>query len=419
MVKGKAGSPYAIRDYYAIAPDLADDGALNRTAALEALVCRTHAAGLKVIMDFVPNHVSPANCNFEAQNYYYDSCHRRISDYDWTDTVKLNYDNRDTWQKMRDILLFWATRNIDGFRCDMAEMVPVAFWEWVIPQIKAHRPEVIFIAEVYRPDLYRDYLHRGGFDYLYDKVGLYETLRKVVTGHESAQAITGCWQSVNDIQPQMLNFLENHDEQRIASDFFAGNPIAARPALVVSAMMNINPFLVYSGQEWGERGMDEEGFSGRDGRTTIFDYWSMPVFRTTPSAEQRALQQYYTQILRCCNASPALREGSFYDLMYVNLQNDRFNASRQYAFLRYGEDELLLIVANFDAQPVDVQVWIPSHAFDCFGIAGASVAQAENLLSRRPCSTDLKGEERYPVSIPAYDAAIIRFKMHDSRQTKD
>ncbi|MDR2805497.1 MAG: alpha-amylase [Dysgonamonadaceae bacterium] len=411
IVKGKAGSPYAIRDYYAIAPDLADNGVPDRMTALETLVRRTHAAGLKMIIDFVPNHVSPANRNFEAQNYYYDARHRRISDYDWTDTVKLNYENHDTWQKMRDILLYWAAQNIDGFRCDMVEMTPVAFWEWVIPQIKARHPEAIFIAEVYNPQQYRDYIYRGGFDYLYDKVGLYETLRNIVTGCESAKAITGRWQAVNDIQPRMLNFLENHDEQRIASDFFAGNPVAARPALVVSAMMNTNPFLVYSGQELGERGMDEEGFSGRDGRTTIFDYWSLPVFRTAPSAEQRALRQYYATLLRLCNESPALREGLFYDLMYVNLQNEHFNASRQYAFLRYWEDELLLIVANFDAQPADVRVWIPVHAFEYFGIVDAAIASAENLLNRRKCSMDMKGNTLYPLSIPAYDAAIVRFNI--------
>ncbi|MDR1526951.1 MAG: alpha-amylase [Dysgonamonadaceae bacterium] len=406
-VKGKAGSPYAIRDYYSIDPDLADS-VPDRMAELETLVGRTHDAGLKVVMDFVPNHVSPTNCNFEAQNYYYyPGSDRRVSDYDWTDTVKLNYDHRDTWQKMRDILLFWGSKNIDGFRCDMAEMVPVAFWEWVIPQIKAQHPGVIFIAEVYNPQLYREYIYRGKFDYLYDKVGLYEVLRNVVTGHISAEAITGCWQAVNDIQPQMLNFLENHDEQRIASDFFIGNPVAARPALVVAATMHVNPFMVYFGQELGERGMDEEGFSGRDGRTTIFDYWSLPVFRTEPSDEQKALRQYYTKILRLCNERKAIREGLFYDLMYVNRQQEHFDPSKQYAFLRYKEGELLLIVANFDNKPVDIRVWIPAHAFEYFGITDGQITGAKNLLSGRKCSGVLQGNSSYPLSIPAFDAVVI------------
>ncbi|MDR2682474.1 MAG: alpha-amylase [Dysgonamonadaceae bacterium] len=409
MVKGKAGSPYAIRDYYQIDPDLADD-VPDRMAELEALVQRTHNAGLKVVMDFVPNHVSPANRNFEAQNYFYSpGSDRRVSDYDWTDTVKLNYENRDTWQKMRDILLFWASKNIDGFRCDMAEMVPVGFWEWAIPQIRAQYPGVIFIAEVYNPQQYREYIHRGKFDYLYDKVGLYEVLRNVITGRAPAEAITGCWQAVDDIQPRMLNFLENHDEQRIASDFFAGHPVAARPALVVAALMNVNPFMVYAGQELGERGMDAEGFSGRDGRTTIFDYWSIPVFRTEPSDEQKALRQYYTKILRLCNESKAIREGRFYDLMYVNRQPERLNPSKQYAFLRYKDGELLLVVANFDDRPVDVRIWIPAHAFGYFGITDKQIGGAKNFLSRRKCAMDLPCDALYPLSIPAFDAAVIRF----------
>jgi glycosidase len=413
LVKGKAGSPYAIKDYYAIDPDLTDD-VTHRSAEFESLTHRTHQAGLGMIMDFIPNHVAPSNHNFEPQNFcYYPDSDRRVYDYEWTDTVKLNYTNHDTWLKMRDILLFWASKKVDGFRCDMAEMVPVEFWEWVIPQIKNRYPDVIFIAEVYNPLQYRDFIYRGKFDYLYDKAGLYEALRNVVTGSLPAEAITGCWQAVNDIQPNLLNFLENHDEQRIASDFFAGNPVLARPALAVAAMMNINPFMVYFGQESGERGMDEEGFSGRDGRTTIFDYWSLPAFRNEPSDEQKALRKYYTKILRLCNESKAVREGLFYDLMYVNLQKEYFNSSKQYAFMRYAEDELVLAVANFDDKPVDVRVWIPAHAFDCFGIQDKQIESVKNLLTHRKCSADLKCNSLYPLSIPANDAAIIRFGLQN------
>ena len=278
-----------------------------------------------------------------------------------------------------------------------------------IPQVKAAYPELIFIAEVYNPCQYRDYIYRGKFDYLYDKVGLYDVLRNVIIGQLPAETVTGCWQAVDDIQPKMLNFLENHDEQRIASDFFAGNPLSGRPALVVSALMNVNPFMLYFGQELGERGMDQEGFSGCDGRTTIFDYWSLPTFRDELSDEQKALRQYYTKILRLCNESKAIREGMFYDLMYVNLQNPHFNPFKQYAFMRYQEDELLLIVANFDSQPMDVSVWIPSHAFDYFGLSDNSIESAKSLLTSRKCSVDLQRDSLYPLHIPMYDAAIIRF----------
>ena len=334
VVKGKAGSPYAIRDYYDVDPDLATDVA-HRMKEFEDLVKRSHRNKLEVIIDFVPNHVAREYHSIAApegvedlgasddksvafrpeNNFYYipgtqlaggvdlwdaeqgayvenparATGNNRFDAYpnvnDWYETVKLNYGVDyvgntgchfspipDTWKKMRDILLFWASKGIDGFRCDMAEMVPCEFWGWAIPQVKEKFPELIFIAEVYNPAEYRNYIFNGKFDYLYDKVGLYDTLRGVVCGYTSATAITGCWQAVNDIQGHMLNFLENHDEQRIASDFFAGDARKALPALVVSACMNTNPMMVYFGQELGERGMDCEGFSGQDGRTTIFDY---------------------------------------------------------------------------------------------------------------------------------------------------
>ena len=299
VVKGKAGSPYAIRDYYDIDPDLAVD-VEKRMEEFEKLVKRTHDNGLKVIIDFVPNHVARQyhsiakplgvhdlgadDDNTKAfspdNNFYYvpgtqlggevdlndpvrgmyiekpakATGNNRFDAWpnknDWYETVKLNYGvdymnytgNHfdpvpDTWKKMRDILLFWSSKGIDGFRCDMAEMVPCEFWGWVIPQIKQKHAKLTFIAEVYNPNEYRNYIHNGHFDYLYDKVGLYDTLRALTCGYASATAITGCWQSVNDIQSHMLNFLENHDEQRIASEFFAGDARKALPALIVSACM--------------------------------------------------------------------------------------------------------------------------------------------------------------------------------------
>ena len=341
VVKGKAGSPYAIKDYYDVDPDMANS-IPDRMKEFENLVKRSHKAGLKVIIDFVPNHVARQyhsdakpegvidlgeNDNKDVafspnNNFYYipgqqlqgeidlhmnapeayvenpakatgnDKFDAWPGRNDWYETVKLNYgvdymNGRwghfdpvpDTWQKMLDILLFWAAKDIDGFRCDMAEMVPVEFWGWAIPQVKEQFPHIIFIAEVYNPYEYRNYIFNGHFDYLYDKVGLYDTLRALTCGHESATNIPFRWQSLNGIEKNMLNFLENHDEQRIASDFFAGNAFKAIPAMVVSACMNTNPVMIYFGQELGEPGMDEEGFSGRDGRTTIFDYWTVDTIR--------------------------------------------------------------------------------------------------------------------------------------------
>ena len=319
VVKGEAGSPYAIKDYYDIDPDLAEDPS-TRMQEFEALVTRTHEVGLKVVLDFVPNHVarqyhsdtapegvddlgahdnkemhfSPSN-NFyyiprqaftpqfyigEGEDRYFEypakatgnDCFGAFpGEYDWYETVKLNYGVDytgggrchfdpipDTWYKMLDILLFWCGKGVDAFRCDMAHMVPVEFWNWAISKVKENYPSVIFIAEIYDQALYRVYIEKGKFDYLYDKVGLYDKLRGVLCHQVSAAQLTYCWQSVDGIGGKMLNFLENHDEQRFASDQFAGDADKVLPALVVSSMMNTGPMMIYFGQELGERAEDAE-----------------------------------------------------------------------------------------------------------------------------------------------------------------
>jgi glycosidase len=280
--------------------------------------------------------------------------------------VKLNY-GPNTYAKMLQILLYWAKKGVDGFRCDMAEMVPVEFWEWVIPQVKEQYPDIIFIAEVYNPQLYRDYIFRGHFDYLYDKVGLYDKLKAVTAGWCSAKELTSCWQSVEDIQGHMLNFLENHDEQRIASDFFAGDALKGRPMMLVSTLMNTNPMMIYFGQELGEKGMDSEGFSGEDGRTTIFDYWTVDTIRRWRNGgkfdsslltdEEKNLKEFYTQTLRLAEEEPAFSEGLFWDLMYVNGHLDR-----QYAFLRSDKNKTYLVVANFSDENITTDIRIPADA---------------------------------------------------------
>jgi len=485
IVKGKAGSPYAIKDYYDIDPDLADH-VPARMEEFEALVGRTHREGLKVIIDFVPNHVAReyhsdvkppdatdlgANDNIHTtfdsnNNFYYipgqafqpefpldgegdafyefpakatgnDCFSARPGRNDWYETVKLNYgidylNGRsrhfhpvpDTWTKMRDILLFWASKDIDGFRCDMAEMVPVEFWAWVIPEIKKEYSRIIFIAEVYEPNQYRKYLHTGKFDYLYDKVGMYDTLRNVICGRQPASDITRCWQSVDDILPHILYFLENHDEQRVASDFFAKDPTKAIPALGIIACMNVNPILIYAGQELGEKGMDAEGFSGRDGRTSIFDYWSVKSLREwfnegkvnteLLDKNQKELREFYIRILQSTQTSDAIKNGLFYDLMYVNPRSESFNPDTQYAFLRKTGNELLLIVANFADHDVDVTVFIPAHAFEYLQLDSQRITGAKDLLasdSQLAEEAFKGGNDRYPLRIGKNNLRILMFSL--------
>ncbi len=433
IVKGKAGSAYAIKDYYDVDPDLAVD-VDKRMHEFKQLVTRTHKAGMNVIIDFVPNHVArqyksdkkPTNVtdlgehdfkdyHFHPNNnfYYYNEAFRPdfdVADYaeypakatgndrftpcpsknDWYETVKLNYgidysNNSkhfdpvpNTWHKMLDILLFWAGKKVDGFRCDMAEMVPVEFWEWAIPNVKSNFADIIFIAEVYNPALYREFIFKGKFDYLYDKVGLYDKLRAVVCHNHAASDITNCWQQVGDIQNHMLNFLENHDEQRIASGFFAGDGMYAKPAMIVSATLTKAPIMTYFGQEFGEKGMQSEGFSGLDGRTSIFDYCKVDSIQRWYSkgkfdakkltSEELELQSFYKRLLNLSLTEKAISEGEMYDLTYANFENEFFNTHEQFVYFRKFENELLLVVLNFDDKVLDTKVRIPKEAIDYLNI---------------------------------------------------
>ncbi len=479
VVKGQAGSPYAIKDYYDVDPDLADS-VPDRMAEFEKLVSRTHKAGLGVIIDFVPNHVARQYASDQKENYmldlgqsdnvnkgfdpnnnfYYlpgqtlvlhfddqDDEDFEYSEFpakvtgnncfsatpgknDWYETVKLNYgiDYQggtthfdpvpDTWTKMLDILLFWAGKGIDGFRCDMAEMVPVEFWNWAIPRVKQRYP-VLFIAEIYNPEEYWNYLYCGHFDYLYDKVGLYDTLRAVMRGEISAEKITDCWQKLGQIQPRMLNFLENHDEQRIASPFFAGDARLGVAGMVVSALMQTNPVMIYCGQELGEPGMDEEGFSGKDGRTTIFDYWSVKsvrdwnhegrfdVARLTPA--QVKLRETYAKILNIARSEPTVTQGQFYDLMYANKRNPYMNIHKQYAFLRKWGDEVLLAVANFDRGDQKIWIHIPVEAFKALEIEDNRPAYVTDLFTGHRSISTLTDAFPYQVKVPAYGGALLKF----------
>lgn len=472
VVKGVAGSPYAIADYYDIDPDIAVD-VDRRMEEWVALVERTHRAGMKVVMDFVPNHVAreyrsicrpngvsdlgeddSTDLRFARDNnfYYipepldlsdicgstggsgYGECPARAtgndvfsakpSRKDWYETVKLNYGVDycdaggrsehfspipDTWGKMADILLFWARTGADAFRCDMAEMVPAEFWAWATDVVRAAFPEIKFIGEVYNPSLYRKYID-AGFDWLYDKVGMYDCVRDVICGRRRASDITEQWQNVGGIVDHMLYFLENHDEQRIASDFFAADARRGIPGMMVCALLNKCPFMLYAGQEFGERGMDAEGFSGVDGRTTIFDYWCVDTLRrgyfdrSQLHEDERLLEEAYRMILTLANRERAVSDGECYDLMYVN----QHIAGRQFAFLRKSGDETLLVVANFDDREAVCDINIPRHAFDFLKMAEGE-RNATDLLTGKPMRLALGTDTPVNMAIPPSGGVVLKF----------
>ncbi|QNF35564.1 alpha-amylase [Adhaeribacter swui] len=487
IVKGIAGSPYAIKDYYDVAPDLAVD-VENRMAEFEALVRRTHQHQLKVIIDFVPNHVARTynsdakptgvmdfgahdntNLAFSPHNDFYYIPHQQfvvpagvnaggpeyknpLKDghfdefpakatgndvfsatpgiHDWYETIKLNYgvdylDHRKTyfdpvppvWLKMRDILEFWAHKEVDGFRCDMAEMVPVEFWNWVIPAIKKINPDLIFIAEAYNPQEYHRYFTTGKFDFLYDKVGLYDGLKRLIRDewNGNVKDITHVWsQESRGFSSRMVRFLENHDEERIASAGFAGNPWLVKPAMLISATLSSGPVMIYFGQEVGEPGAGNEGFSGEDNRTTIFDYWGVPEHQKWMNhglfdgghlnEEQRNLRAFYQQLLTVTRQNEAIRAGQFYEL--ANLPGF---SHKQYAYLRYTTNQRILIVANFDRyHPLATILHLPAELFNELQIAVKKEVNLKNLLTGGSIFiTDIQAG--IPINIAPTDAWILEF----------
>ena len=473
VVKGKAGSPYAIADYYDVDPDLAvniDD----RMNEFERLVDRTHRQGMKVVIDFVPNHVARQYCSvakpdgvidlgvgdvkgmhFSTRNNFYycwgqpfqpsidlyagekqpymesparatgNDCFSACPNVnDWYETVKLNYGVDycdaggrsehfdpipDTWNKMTEILLFWAAKGIDAFRCDMAEMVPTAFWSWAIDKVKYQYPHIKFIGEVYDPNQYRSYI-AAGFDWLYDKVGMYDCVKAVMCRHCDAAQITRQWQATDDILEHMLYFLENHDEQRIASPQFAGDARKGIPALVTNVLMGRNPFMLYAGQEFGEPALDAEGFSGADGRTTIFDYWTVDSLRRgyfdrrKLTADEKALEKTYIKVLNMANAHEAVTDGLFYDLAYVNGSINQ----QVFPFIRKSDNETLLVLANFSDTDIEAPVVLPRHAFDYLQLA-EGVFPAVDLLSGKKHVFALHADTPCALTVPANGAVVLQF----------
>ncbi len=461
VVKGRAGSPYAIKDYYDVNPDFADK-VENRMQEFEQLIARTHAKDLQVIIDFVPNHVArkyksdakPQNIvdfgqnddktqAFSPQNNFYyitgqkfqvPASYKPLGDVtaatkdgmfaempakatgndqftatpsidDWFETVKLNYgvdyqNNRtknfnpipNTWERMYEILDFWAAKGVDAFRCDMAEMVPVEFWSWVIPKVQAKYPKVFFIAEIYGAMAYRDYIEQGKFSYLYDKVGLYDTLRHITEGKQSVDSITQCWRFLTGINDNMCRFLENHDEQRIASEYFAGNGNKAIPAMTITVTLTASPVMIYFGQEVGENASEEEGFAGKDGRTTIFDYWGVPAHQAWMNGgkfdgallneEQKKLRNFYVKLLNLSLQKQAIRKGRLYDLNAHNRQiAGNGYGHKQYAYLRFTDNEKLLIVTNFDGQDAEMTLKIPENALNIMQIDKENLTFTDLLLT--------------------------------------
>ncbi|WP_076500068.1 alpha-amylase family protein [Belliella pelovolcani] len=479
VVKGRAGSPYAVKDYYQVNPDLADDPS-KRLEEFEALIKRTHAQGLKVLIDIVPNHVArkyegknnPEGVkDFGADddtsvaykrdnNFYYipekafevplpqgdyrplggedhpladgsfdenpakwtgnGSREARPDFNDWYETVKINYgikpdgskdfpelpdyfreadfeahfefwqdkDVPDSWKKFRNIALFWTAKGVDGFRFDMAEMVPVEFWSYMNSAIKMANPDAFLLAEIYNPREHRNYIQLGKMDYLYDKVELYDTLKNIMQGRGSTDNLIQIQQGLSDISQHMLHFLENHDEQRIASPEFAGKAEIAKPAAVLSATVDQAPMMIYFGQEVGEPAVEHAGF-GSASRTSIFDYIGVPHHQRWMndgkfdggqlSTSEKELRDFYKRLLNFTIKSPALA-GNYAEIHAFNRGNTEWYNDRVFSYIRWSHEQKLIIITNFaqnDTFGFDLQ--IPASIITAWGLEDGEYELEEKL----------------------------------------
>lgn len=511
VVKGRAGSPYAVKDYYNVNPDLAEIPA-KRLEEFQALIERTHTIGLKLIIDIVPNHVArkyesisrpegtedfgesdDTSVEYQVNNNFYyvpgtpfklpewrdgyrplgGEEHSLIDGFfdenpakwtgngarnaqpdmnDWYETVKVNYgvspDGRkefdelppgydtldykkhyefwqdktvpDSWKKFRDIVLYWIEMGVDGFRYDMSEMVPVEFWSYLNSAIKMKNPDAFLLAEIYNPDVYRDYIRRGKMDYLYDKVQLYDTIRNIVQGHGSTDHIAGIQHWLHDIEHHMIHFLENHDEQRIASPQFAGSAEKGKPAMVVSATLSSSPTLLYFGQEVGEPAAEEPGF-GSPSRTSIFDYVGVPHFQRwvndkkfdsgQSTTEEKSLRDFYKRLLNFTISSSALM-GEYADIHAYNRENTAWYNDKVYSFVRWDNQEKLIIISNFNAENTyGFELKLPPGIIEKWGITNDNYRVEDQLYGKLEADLSIQnglGEIR--VDIKPLESFIFKVK---------
>ncbi|RTY82221.1 alpha-amylase [Flavobacterium sp. ZB4P23] len=479
VVKGRAGSPYAVKDYYNVNPDLAVNPE-NRLQEFEALVARTHQAGLKVIIDIVPNHIArkyegksnpvgvkdfgaddDTTVEYKRDNnfYYIPNTHFEIPDTDkplngeknplidgkfvespakwtgngsrmakpdrndWYETIKVNYGIRpdgskdfpelptgfdsksyqehfdfwkgkdvpNSWDKFKDIALYWTAKGVDGFRFDMAEMVPYEFWSYMNSAIKVNNPNAFLLAEVYNPKEYRNYIHLGKMDYLYDKVETYDKLKDIIQGKALPDGLSDIQNGISDIEHHLLHFLDNHDEQRLASPEFAGTPQKGKPLMVVSTTISTSPTMVYFGQEVGEAGNENAGF-GTHSRTSIFDYIGVPNHQRWMNGgkfdggqltqDEKDLRDFYKKLLNFSLNSTALM-GKYQEIQTVNRHMTQGYDSGIYAFTRWSDTQKLIVITNFSwLTTSNFELKIPSDVIQKWNLKDGNYTLTDQLYHK-------------------------------------
>ena len=457
ILKGRAGSFFAVRDYFDVSPDYADEPE-ERLEEFAELVERIHDAGMKVIIDLVPNHVARSygstvrpdldlglnddqHQQFSPQNNFFylpggeplvlptvDShwqwegmdghfapedgtegnfarvTGNNIASYtpstnDWYETVKLNYgmdfmtgtEHYDpipsTWEFMREVIAYWMGEfGVDGFRADFAHFVPAPVWNWIIDRTREEFPEAYFVAEAYEN---LEALADAGFDVVYDD-GMYDGLKGIYIGENDKYGLDSYFASVSDeMRGRYIRYAENHDEKRIASPLVQntypgnsgyGDAEAGRHIVPITYLFGPGAIMVYNGQTVGEEGAGVSGFSGDDGRSTIFDYWRVPALSAWNNEGrfdgggledwQRDLHEYYRRLVHLSGHPLAVAQG-YYGLDFYNREFGDYPEGL-YAFARYEPQggKLMVVVTNWATEEEEGSIRLPEGLLD--GHAGLS-----------------------------------------------
>jgi cyclomaltodextrinase len=320
--KGTIGSPYAVRDYYAINPDYGTKEDLKR------LISEAHRRGMKVIIDIVANHTSWDSVMMKTPDFYvHDAAGKIIWPHDWMDVAKLNYNNPQLRRYMTDMLKFWVKEfDLDGFRCDVAGDVPTDFWEQARTELEKIKPDIVMLAEADKPELL---LRAFDLDYSWS---LHSTLTDVLQGRKTASAFRTVWEADEAKYPRgslHMRFSDNHDERRALARF--GEPAALAASVLMFTLDGVP--LLYNGMEVGDTA--ESGAPALFERLQIF--W--PIVERRPE-----FPRFYKQMIALRKSSAALRRG---DVEWLRNSDE----SRVVTYLRRAGDEEVLVAINFSNQP--------------------------------------------------------------------
>lgn len=321
--KGTIGSPYAVRDYYAINPDYGTKEDLRR------LVAEAHRRGMKVIIDIVANHTSWDSVMMKTPEFYtHDKSGKIIPPVpDWADVADLNYDSPRLRDYMVEMLKFWLREyDLDGFRCDVAGFVPTDFWERARTELEKIKPDIVMLAEWHAPDLL---VKAFDLDYAWP---LHGTLTEVLMGMKPASSLRESWREEREQFPRNslhMRFSDNHDERRAIARF------GERAALAASALvftLDGVPML-YNGMEVGD--------TAESGSPALFE--KLPIFWQIRERRPE-FPRFYQQMIALRKAHEALRGG---ELEWIRNSDE----ARVLTYLRRTRGEEILVAINLSSTP--------------------------------------------------------------------